>query len=39
MKTLVLSTIIALSALTGAAATASADSFPIHGYLGTAYGR
>ena len=39
MKSLILSTIVALSALTGIAASASAESFQVHGIEGTHYGR
>ena len=39
MKTLVLAALLGLSVATTGAVSAHADTFTVHGYLGTAYGR
>jgi hypothetical protein len=39
MKSFVLAAFVALSGLTASVATAHADTFTIHGYEGTHYGR
>ena len=39
MKSFILAAIVALSGITAGVATANADSFTIHGYQGTHYGR
>jgi hypothetical protein len=39
MKSLVITTLIGLSIVAGGTVSASADTFAVHGYQGTAYGR
>jgi hypothetical protein len=39
MKSFILAAIVALSGVTAVVATAHADTFAIHGYQGTRYGR
>ena len=39
MKSFVLAALVALSGIVTVAATANADTFTIHGYEGTHYGR
>jgi hypothetical protein len=39
MKTLVLAALLGLSIATTGAVSAQADTFTVHGYQGTAYGR
>ena len=39
MKSFILATIVALSTLTGVVAAAHADTFTVHGYSGSRYGR
>lgn len=39
MKTLIVTALLGLSIVATGAVSASADSFPIHGYQGTHYGR
>lgn len=39
MKSFILAAFVALSGITAGVATANADTFTIHGYEGTHYGR
>jgi hypothetical protein len=39
MRTFVLAALVAVSALATGVATANADTFTVHGYQGTNYGR
>ena len=39
MKTFILAALVAVSALATGVVTANADTFAVHGYQGTSYGR
>ena len=39
MKTFILAALVAVSAIATGVATANADTFSVHGYQGTNYGR